>query len=66
MSITPAHRSLLRDRLAGVEFRNQQRAAHRRAILNACLERIRAGDTRTSHLNPQPSSIQNKQGGQQP
>ena len=70
-SITPAHRSLLRDRLAGIEFRNQLRQARRRSILQASLERQREGtarhyvieyaNTRTSRLNPPTASIQ-KQG----
>ena len=68
-SITPAHRSLLRDRLAGIEFRNQLRQARRRSILQASLERQREGtarhyetiSTRLPRFNPLTASIQ-KQG----
>ena len=44
--MNPARRSLLRDRLAGIEFRNQLRQARRRSILQASLERQREGTAR--------------------
>ncbi len=67
--VTPARRSLLRDRLVGIEFRNQLRQARRRSILLASLERQRQGiarhyetiSTRLPHPNPLTASIQ-KQG----
>jgi hypothetical protein len=65
--MTPAHRSLLRDRLTGIEFRNQQRASRRRAIYQASFERQQQGTQRpylayerSDYPNPLTASLQNK------
>ncbi len=47
-----AKRRLLQERLSGIEFRNQQRAARRRAFIAASLQRQRAGTQRTYEAYP--------------